>query len=101
MGRSVKRSTIILSGGGRRRHRFWFPSSSLGTPLEAKLCSEKFLRIWRTAASGCPGTGWKACATEIFHGLWVSHRLMSNCFAKPMNTILAISDRMVPKQSLG
>jgi hypothetical protein len=27
-------------------------------------CPEKFLRIWRTAAPGCPGTGSKACATE-------------------------------------
>jgi hypothetical protein len=27
-------------------------------------CPEKFLRICRTAAPGCPGTGWKACATK-------------------------------------
>jgi hypothetical protein len=36
---------------------YWFPSS----------CPEKFLRICRTAAPGCPGTSWKACATKIFH----------------------------------
>jgi hypothetical protein len=44
-----------------------------------KDCPEKFLRICRTAAPGCPATGWKACATKTFHVLWVSRGLMFNC----------------------
>lgn len=45
-----------------------------------KFCAEKFLRIWRTAASGCPRTGWQACATKTFYDLRLSQRLLSNCF---------------------
>jgi len=41
---------------------------------------EKFLRICRTAAPGCPKHRLESlCHQNYFYGLWVSRRLMFNC----------------------
>jgi hypothetical protein len=41
----------------------WLEKFFAGCVLRT-IAPEKVLRIWRTAAPGCPGTGWKACATK-------------------------------------